>query len=144
VHLGDKNPEQLERASNEIQRLRNEWPLSSLPSDRGGNTEWGTANFTAPEKLGDAVQQSWLAIECVPESRPLKKAIIKELDELAPPHVIVASNSSSYTILEILEGLSLRTPGRFASIHSCRFPWPLPSLFVIPFNICRLATRNIA
>lgn len=142
VHLVDKNPEQLDRAANEIQRLRKAWPLASLPGDRGGNTNWGTATFTPPEKLEAAVQQSWLAIECVPESRPLKKAVIQQLDGLAPPDVIVASNSSSYTITEILEGLSPQAPDRFASIHSCMWIRDCSSHSLSHSNSIRLATRN--
>lgn len=94
--------------------------MSSLPGDRN-NTEWGTTNFTPHDKLESAIQQSWLAIECVPELRPLKKTVIQQMDDMAPADVIVASNSSSYTISEILDGLKLKAQDRFASIHSY---WP--------------------
>ncbi|CAK7213497.1 hypothetical protein SBRCBS47491_001820 [Sporothrix bragantina] len=120
VHLVDKNLVQLERASAEITKLRQTWPLASLPGDRS-NTEWAKLTVTSPDGLGDALRQSWLAIECVPEMRPLKQSILQELDKLAPADVIVASNSSSFTISELLQGLELQFPDRFASIHSY---WP--------------------
>lgn len=137
MHLVDKNPEQLERASREIQKLRQAWPLAALPGDRS-NTAWGTATFAPLDKLEAAVKQSWLTIEvcmatvsiaghgmpltgqCVPESRQIKKSVIQQLDDMAPPDVIVASNSSSFTITEILDGLALQAPDRFASVHSCK------------------------
>ncbi|CAK7236112.1 hypothetical protein SEUCBS140593_009508 [Sporothrix eucalyptigena] len=120
VHLVDKNPAQLERASREIQKLRQAWPLASLPGDRS-NTEWGIATMTSLDDLEGAMKKSWLAIECVPETRTLKRTVLQELDTLAPADVIVASNSSSFTISELLQGLKLKAPDRFASIHSY---WP--------------------
>ncbi|KIH87057.1 3-hydroxyacyl-CoA dehyrogenase [Sporothrix brasiliensis 5110] len=120
-HVVDKSRDQLDRSAKEIRRLRKEWPLPSLPGRRGGNTDWGEASFSSPDNLETAIHQSWLAIECVPESKPLMKALLQQLDGIAPPDVIVASNSSSYTISELLEGLALKAPDRFASIHSY---WP--------------------
>ncbi|CAK7234099.1 hypothetical protein SCUCBS95973_008820 [Sporothrix curviconia] len=120
VHIVDRNPLQLERASAQIQKLRQTWPLGSLPGDRT-NTAWGAFAVSSPDGLADSLGQSWLAIECVPEVRPLKRSILQELDVLAPADVIVASNSSSFTISELLQGFQLQSPDRFASIHSY---WP--------------------
>lgn len=117
MHVIDKDAAQLERASVQIQKLRQVWPISSLPGD--GST-WGTTSFAQPDRLGSALRASWLAVECVPEKRSLKRTVLQELDDLAADDVIVASNSSSYAITDLLKDLPLRAPARFASIHSCR------------------------
>jgi len=57
----------------------------------------------------------------VPESLNLKRSVVAELDKLADPETIVASNSSSYTITEIIHSLSLSYPRRCVSLHSY---WP--------------------
>ena len=62
-----------------------------------------------------------MMIQCVPESLSLKRAVIRDLDGLAHEGVIIASNSSSYTITEIMESVRLRYPERFVSLHSCKF-----------------------
>jgi 3-hydroxybutyryl-CoA dehydrogenase len=47
-----------------------------------------------------------LAIECVPEKLPLKRAVFGALERLAPADALLASNSSSFPISEIVEGLA--------------------------------------
>jgi hypothetical protein len=59
--------------------------------------------------------------QCVPESLPLKRSVIGLLDKFAGSDCIVASNSSSYTITEIIHGLSLKDEQRCVSLHSCKF-----------------------
>lgn len=58
-------------------------------------------------------------VQCVPEQLKIKKAVIQELDSRASPDIIVASNSSSYTIADIIEELPLRMRERVVSLHSC-------------------------
>jgi 3-hydroxyacyl-CoA dehydrogenase len=45
-----------------------------------------------------------------------------DLDPLVGPDTVIASNSSSYTISEIMSGLPLRHAERMASLHSCEHP----------------------
>ena len=82
--------------------------------------QWGKIITSSPEGLAEAASDSWLVVECVPESLALKKKVIKRLDEVAGPETIVASNSSSYTITEILQDLELEHANRFVSLHSCK------------------------
>ena len=55
----------------------------------------------------------------MPESLKLKREVVAELDGIADADAIIASNSSSYTISEIMDGLSLNHPERMVSLHSC-------------------------
>lgn len=57
--------------------------------------------------------------QCVPENWALKQKVIAQLDDLAPAHMIIASNSSSYGISEIIEGLDLKHKNRILSAHCC-------------------------
>ncbi|KAJ5585488.1 uncharacterized protein N7459_005288 [Penicillium hispanicum] len=108
VYLIDRNEKQLERSWKEIQKLRSRESVSYGVTEKSGSVVRGSA-----DELKNAVLNSWLAIECVPESLDLKRSVIQELDSLAEAQTIVASNSSSYTITEILAGLQTRTADRF-------------------------------
>ncbi len=58
-------------------------------------------------------------MKCVPEKLAFKKSAIEEIDKAASPDAIVASNSSSFTISEIIDGLTLKHPERALSAHCC-------------------------
>ncbi|RDL35487.1 Uncharacterized protein BP5553_07418 [Venustampulla echinocandica] len=115
VHLVDQNEKRLQDAVNEIQKLRRDWPVASTLTPFG--------NIVTFPSLGliKSIANSWLIVECVPESLALKKRLIGELDAIAQSGTIIASNSSSYTISEILQDLNLRHPERCVSLHSY---WP--------------------
>lgn len=57
----------------------------------------------------------------MPESLALKRQVVAELDELAAGDSIIASNSSSYTISEIMEGQTFKNPKQMVSLHSCEY-----------------------
>ncbi|GAB2899082.1 3-hydroxyacyl-CoA dehydrogenase family protein [Paralcaligenes ginsengisoli] len=56
-----------------------------------------------------------LMIECVPEVLDIKRALFKTLADKAPAHVILASNSSSFPISQVGEGLA--TQERMVGLH---------------------------
>ncbi|KAH8805203.1 3-hydroxyacyl-CoA dehyrogenase [Xylogone sp. PMI_703] len=117
VYLIDKSQDQLDRAGNGIQTLRSQGSFLGSSSSQ----EWGLVTYAPSNGLKDALSKSWLAIENVPESLILKRSVIQELDSIADPETIIASNSSSYTIEEILHDLAVRSQDRFVSLHSY---WP--------------------
>ncbi len=51
--------------------------------------------------LADAARDADLAIEAAPEVLELKKKIFGEMDKAAPPHALLASNTSTMSITEI-------------------------------------------
>ncbi|KAJ9606408.1 hypothetical protein H2200_009369 [Cladophialophora chaetospira] len=83
--------------------------------------QWGDIKTFSADSLSTALRDSWLVVECVPERLELKRQVLGQLDELAPPDAIIASNSSSYSISEILKGLTLSNNGRVLSAHTY---WP--------------------
>ena len=67
-----------------------------------------------------------LAIEAVPEVAELKGAIFAELDAVAPPHAILASNTSSISITEI--GARTARPQKVIGMH---FMNPVPVMRLV-------------
>lgn len=113
VHLIDGQSKQLQDSLRYIEKLRH--AAQNLES-RQGNIKTHT-----PEAIKEVLQDSWLVVECIPEKLPLKRDIIRQLDDIAPRDTIIASNSSSYSISEIIEGLDLKNDRRILSAHSY---WP--------------------
>ncbi len=59
------------------------------------------ANIKTFTKLEDAVKNADLVVEAASENLTVKLAIFKQLDEVCPPHTILASNTSSISITQI-------------------------------------------
>ncbi len=58
-------------------------------------------NLTPTVDLATAVKEADFVIEAVPENLELKKQVFADLDRLAPPHAILASNTSNISITSI-------------------------------------------
>jgi len=72
----------------------------------------GRITFTTDyPALGDAD----LVIEAVSESLELKKTIFAQVDAIAPPHAILASNTSSLSVTDI--AVATRRPANVVGIH---------------------------
>ncbi|KAJ5279834.1 hypothetical protein N7478_005206 [Penicillium angulare] len=93
VTLVDLQEKQLRDGLDYVQQLREAKPDEA--------DHWGEIEIARPDSLAASLQNSWLVIE-----------VIAELDDLAPLNTIIASNSSSYGIAEILDGLSLKNQTR--------------------------------
>lgn len=65
--------------------------------------------------LKEAVSNADLVIEAVPENVELKKAMFREVDNYAPSHAIIASNTSSVSITEIAS--ATKRPERVCGMH---------------------------
>jgi 3-hydroxybutyryl-CoA dehydrogenase len=65
--------------------------------------------------IKEAVQNADLIIEAVPENNELKKATFKEADKYAPPHAIIASNTSSVSITELAS--ATKRPEKVCGMH---------------------------
>jgi len=65
--------------------------------------------------LKQAVQNADLVIEAVTENPPLKKLVLTDADKYAPPHAIIASNTSSISITEI--GAATKRAEKVCGMH---------------------------
>lgn len=73
------------------------------------------ARLAVTSDLAAAVGDADLIIEAAPERLDLKLRLLSEVESLAPPGAVVASNTSALSITE-LAGM-LRDPGRMAGMH---------------------------
>ncbi len=76
--------------------------------------EKARANLTMTTQLEEAAQVD-LIIEAVPEHLELKQRLFAELDELAPAHTILASNTSSLSISAM--GAATNRPEQVIGLH---------------------------
>lgn len=99
TRLYDAFPDGLERGMDRIGAF---WEKGIA---RGKTTpeqrETWAANLAAVSDLAAAVADVDLVIEAVPELPELKQQIFAQLDELAPPHAVLGTNTSSLSIADI-------------------------------------------
>jgi 3-hydroxybutyryl-CoA dehydrogenase len=67
------------------------------------------------DDLGAAVRSAWMVVEAAPERLELKREVLAELDRLADPDAIVASNSSSLPTSRMIG--SVAHPKRVLNTH---------------------------
>ena len=73
------------------------------------------ARLTPTTSLDEALHDTPFIIEAAPERIDLKLTLFAEIERLAPPTAIVASNTSALSITELAG--SLEQPGRVAGMH---------------------------
>ena len=128
VVLRDIKQEFLDRAMEKIR-----WSLDKMVSKEKISKEQGDeifARIRPAVDLGEAVAGADLVIEVVPEIMDLKKKVYAELDGVARPEAIFASNTSTLPITEIAETTS--RPERFIGIHFFNPPQLMKLVEVIP------------
>ncbi|MDC0193944.1 3-hydroxyacyl-CoA dehydrogenase [Candidatus Nitrosopelagicus sp.] len=128
VVLRDIKQEFLDKAMEKIR-----WSLDKLVTKNKIPKEEGDAIFSRISpvvNLNDAVKDAELVIEVVPEIMDLKKKVYAELDKVAKPEVIFASNTSTLPITEIANTTS--RPEKFIGIHFFNPPQLMKLVEVIP------------
>jgi len=73
------------------------------------------ARLRTTADFADAVGDARFIIEAAPEKIALKLSILGDIERLAPPDAIIASNTSSLSITEM--GAALSNPARLAGMH---------------------------
>jgi 3-hydroxybutyryl-CoA dehydrogenase len=102
VRLQDVSPAQIERAVGTIrQRLEKGVTLGKVsPELRDASLE----RLLPATALEEAVAEADLVIEAAPEDLKLKLDLFSRCDQAAPPHALLASNTSSMSVTEIAAG----------------------------------------
>ncbi|HCL82516.1 MAG TPA: 3-hydroxybutyryl-CoA dehydrogenase [Chitinophagaceae bacterium] len=99
VHLVDLRGEQLEKALATISKnLDRQVQKGTLPAEEKSNT---LGRIRPVQVIRDGVREAGLIIEAATENEAIKMQIFRELDELALPEAILASNTSSISITRI-------------------------------------------
>jgi 3-hydroxybutyryl-CoA dehydrogenase len=73
------------------------------------------ARLTTTTRLEDALGQAEFVIEAAPERIDVKLALFADIERLAPPGAVIASNTSALSITEMAG--SLGDPSRVAGMH---------------------------
>jgi enoyl-CoA hydratase/3-hydroxyacyl-CoA dehydrogenase len=113
VTLRDINEELVQKGYEQI-----EWSLNKLAEkDRLTEEEAEAARerITPVVDMEDAVAEADVIIEAVPELMDIKRDVYSEVDEYAPDHAIVATNTSSLSITELSEATD--RPEQFCGMH---------------------------
>ncbi|MEM3587031.1 MAG: 3-hydroxyacyl-CoA dehydrogenase NAD-binding domain-containing protein [Candidatus Jordarchaeaceae archaeon] len=79
--------------------------------------------------LNEAVKDADFIIEAIPEVMDLKKQVFKELDEKAPKHAILATNTSTLPISEIAS--ATKRPEKVIGMHFFNPPPLMPLVEII-------------
>ena len=74
-----------------------------------------TGRIKGATNLAEAVSKADFVIEAVFENLELKKTVFKQLDEAAPAHAILASNTSSQSVTEMAS--ATKRPDKVAGMH---------------------------
>ena len=86
--------------------------LPKVLQDRG----FGEVGVATPvTSLREALDEAWLAVESVPEKLEIKVPLWGQIDQLAPPDTIFATNSSSYPSRLMAE--NVRDKRRLCNLH---------------------------
>jgi enoyl-CoA hydratase/3-hydroxyacyl-CoA dehydrogenase len=113
VTMVDINDEILQKAKEKIK-----WSLGKFVEKKRIRQEDAdaalarVATTTSYEQAGKDID---FAMEASPENMEIKKTIFAKLDEVAPPHAILASNTSTLSITEM--GKATKRPDKVAGMH---------------------------
>jgi 3-hydroxybutyryl-CoA dehydrogenase len=122
VWLVDRSEGQLRKAKDSIQsslsRLAAKGALAEAPAAVH-------ARLATATDLGALHACDWI-IEAVPEDETLKRAVLAAADAVAPPHAVLASNTSSLSITRLAAATA-----RPASVVGLHFMNPVPLMSLV-------------
>ncbi|MCS7124642.1 MAG: 3-hydroxyacyl-CoA dehydrogenase [Candidatus Bathyarchaeota archaeon] len=113
VAMVDISDELLQKAMEKIK-----WSLGKFVEKRRirqEDAEAALARIKTTTSYEEAAKDVDIAIEAVPENLELKKKVFAKLDSAAPPHAILASNTSTLSISEM--GNATNRPDKVAGMH---------------------------
>lgn len=123
TRLYDAFPEGLQKGMDSISTFW-EKGIARGKTTEQQKSEW-SANLSLHEDMSAAVSGADLVIEAVPEVMELKQSIFSQLEEMAPPHAILATNTSGLQIGDIAS--ATECPERVIGMHFFN-PVPLMAL----------------
>ncbi|RMF86830.1 MAG: 3-hydroxyacyl-CoA dehydrogenase family protein [Nitrospinota bacterium] len=127
VHIHDLSPEKLQQA---VQNIRsNLHMLTQIGLVLPEQVEPGLGRIHPHLELREAVSGADVVIEAVFENLELKQEIFQQLDRWAPPHAILASNTS--TLLPSQLAVATRRPDKVLVAHYFNPPYLLPLVEVV-------------
>ncbi len=125
VHLSDVRQDFLDRAMKSIEKSLDRFVQKGSVTVQDRNA---ALSRISPAIGVSAFSSCGLAVEAVNENFAIKCAVLKEIDELCPPEVIMASNTSSISITKL--AAATKRPDRFIGMHFMN-PVPLMKLLEV-------------
>lgn len=102
--------------------------LSLMEEITQETAEAAQKRITYTTDLAAAVSQANVIQEAVFENADVKKSIFAEIAKSCPPDAILASNTSTLNIFEIVD---VPNPGRLAIVHWCTPPYIMPLVEIV-------------
>ncbi len=134
VTLIDVNASQLDKAMANIAKNLARQVSKGVLTEEGKTSS--LQNITPYTSIEEGVKEADLVIEAATENEGVKLAIFKQIDEAAPEHCILASNTSSISITKI--AAATKRPQQVIGMH---FMNPVPVMKLVEI-INGYATEN--
>ncbi|AQQ51969.1 3-hydroxyacyl-CoA dehydrogenase family protein [Planococcus lenghuensis] len=115
--LQDVNADALEKAQYSLEALMEQWVQKKKITQEERESAFNRLAFTGV--LEEAASDADMVIEAVVEKLDVKRDIFTQLDRIAPPHAILASNSST-----IVNSLIAEVTGRPEQVCNMHFFFP--------------------
>jgi len=113
VNLLSRRNESLRKAVQEIRWSLNKFvEKGRISSDEA---EAALSRIATTTSYKEAAADIDLAVECVSENIDLKKVVFSKIDEIAPSHAIIATNTSTLSVTEV--GKATGRPEKTAGMH---------------------------
>ncbi|MFC7442192.1 3-hydroxyacyl-CoA dehydrogenase family protein [Laceyella putida] len=148
--LQDVREEALKRAEHSLRERMNDWVEKGKISETAKNDAFSRLVFTTD--LKEAAQGADFVIEAVVEKLEVKRDVFRRLDEIAPAHAVLATNSS--TIVNSLIADVTSRPEKVCNMHFFFPPLVMDCIEVVMsdqtsdetaqvvLDVCRKINRN--
>jgi len=113
VNLLSRNTDSLVKAVEEIK-----WSLGKFVKKgaiSSGEAEAALSRITTTTSFEEAVGAVDLVLESVSENMELKRSIFSKIDEIAPAHTVIATNTSTLSVTEM--GIATKRPEMTVGMH---------------------------
>lgn len=112
VYLVERTPERLEQAFKQIElsldKQLEKWGITSTEK------KLILSRIHKVEQLSE-LANCYMVIETITEDLDMKKDLFRQLDQICPPHMILASNTSTLSLTELAN--ATQTPERVIGMH---------------------------
>lgn len=113
VRLFDISEPALRRAEGRFGAIAGEYRATADLDD--GRADTASTNVMVTNDLEAALDGVDLVIEAIPEVLDLKRHLLEDVHELAPPLAVVATNTSQFLVSELVDASG--RPDRFLALH---------------------------
>lgn len=128
VTLMDKFPQALDRAKERVSASLAKMVERGRLTKEGADAAFSRLRFSG--EMTSALSEATLVVEAVPESLELKRSVFREVDSLAPPGAVIASNTSNIRISELAAAVT--RPEKVVGMHFFNPPMVMKLVEVIP------------